>query len=68
MAKSKLRLYVWTDFSPDYSGGLAFAIAKDEPDARKQIVEERGYDVYNWGFLRTYPLTRRLAKSVSGGS
>lgn len=62
-----LRLFVWTDFSPDYSSGLAFAIAKDETDARKQIVKQRGYEVYTWGTLKIYPLTKRIARSVSGG-
>ena len=32
-----MKLFIWTGFSPDYTGGLAFTIAKDEIDARKQI-------------------------------
>lgn len=63
----KLRLFVWTDFCPDYTSGLAFAIAKDETDARKMIEKERGYTVYTWGDLTIYPLTKRIARSVSGG-
>ena len=63
----KLRLFVWTGFCPDYTSGLAFAIAKDETDARKQIENERGYTVYTWGDLTIYPLTKRIARSVSGG-
>ncbi len=63
----KLRLFVWTGFCPDYTSGLAFAIAKDETDARKLIEKERGYDVYTWGDLTIYPLTKRIARSVSGG-
>jgi hypothetical protein len=63
----KLRLFVWTDFCPDYTGGLAFAIAKDETDARKQIEKDRVYSIYEWGTLRIYPLTKRIARSVSGG-
>ena len=31
-----LRLFVWDGFCPDYTSGLAFAIAEDETDARKQ--------------------------------
>lgn len=65
--KSHLRLFVWTDFARDYTGGLAVAIARDEADARKQIVNDMGYEVYDWGELKTYPLTRRMAKGVSGG-
>lgn len=63
----KLRLFVWSGFCPDYSGGLAFAIAKDETDARRRIEKERGYPVSEWGSLRIYPLTRRVAQSVGGG-
>lgn len=44
--KSKLKLFIWTDFNPDYSGGLAFAIAKDETDARKLIEEDYGNKVF----------------------
>jgi len=64
---TKLRLFVWTDFSPDYTSGLAFAIAKDETDARKLIEKERGYKVYAWGDLTIYSLTKRIARCVSGG-
>ena len=63
----KLRLFVWADFNPDYTSGLAFAIAKDETDARKQIEKERGCTVSTWGDLTIYPLTKRIARSVSGG-
>jgi len=62
-----MKLYVWTNFSPDYTGGLAFAIAKDETDARKQIESQRGYKVYDWGSMSIHRLDRRIARSVSGG-
>ena len=62
-----LRLFVWEGFCPDYTSGLAFAIAEDETDARKQIEARRGYSVYTWGDLTIYPLTIRIARSVSGG-
>jgi len=65
--EANLRLFVWTEFCPDYSSGLAFAIAKDETDARKLIERQRGYEVFTWGKLNIYPLTRRIAQSVSGG-
>ena len=65
---TKLRLFVWTDFAPDYTSGLAFAIAKDETDARKLVLKEREMsDPYNWGTLAIYPLTKRIARAVSGG-
>ena len=63
----RLRLFVWTHFSPDYTSGLAFAIAKDETEARRMIEKERGFSVYEWGTLTIYPLSKRIAKSVSGG-
>ncbi|GAG27365.1 unnamed protein product [marine sediment metagenome] len=62
-----LKLFIWTEFCPDYTSGLAFAIAKDETDARKLIEEERGFNVYEWGNLEIKPLSRRIARSVSGG-
>ncbi len=64
---AKLRLFVWTHFSPDYTGGLAFAIAKDEADARRQILKKCG-TVDDWGHLEIRPLTKRFCESVSGGS
>ena len=65
--KTKLRLFIWTGFCPDYSGGLAFAIAKDETDARKLIKKEMADEPYEWGELEIKPLTYRIARSVSGG-
>jgi len=62
-----MKLYVWTGFSPDYTGGLAFAIAEDESDARKQIESKRGFEVHSWGTLSVHCLDRRVAGSVSGG-
>ena len=65
--KTKLQLFIFQNFSPDHSGGLAFAIAKDEADARKLIEEDRGYEAYDWGTATSHPITRRIARSVSGG-
>lgn len=67
MRKNHLKLFIWTGFSPDYTNGLAFAIAKDETDAKKLVEKERGYDIYDWGDLEIKPLTRRIARSVCGG-
>ena len=66
--KKKLKLFVWEDFCPDYTSGLAFAIATDETEARKLVTKSRGCEPYEWGDLTIYPLMRRRAKSVSGGS
>ena len=66
--KYRLKLFVWTNFCPDFSGGLAFALASDEVEARRLIEKEYGNSPYDWGELEIYPVTRRVAKCVSGGS
>ena len=63
-----MKLFVWSGFSPDYTNGLAFAIAKDESDARQQVIKEMGYEPHTWGTLSTHRVDRRVAKAVSGGS
>ncbi len=65
--KSRLKLFIWTDFCSDYTRGLAFAIAKDETEARKLIEKARGFEVYDWGELEIRRLDRRAARCVSGG-
>ena len=65
--KKKLRLYVWEGFCPDYTGGLAFAIAENEKEAREMIIKYRGYDTANWGKLTVYSLNKKLAIAVAGG-
>ncbi len=62
-----MKLFIWTGFCPDYTSGLAFAIAKDEAEARKLVIKERGYEPYEWGDLEVRRLDRRVARAVSGG-
>ena len=62
------KLFIWTDFSPDYFGGLAFAIAKDEIQARKLVEKERDLGVYDWGQLEIRDVNISVARSVSGKS
>lgn len=64
---NKLKLFIWTDFCPDYTSGLAFAIAKSETEARRMITKEKGYDIYQWGDLEIRRLTWKVARAVSGG-
>lgn len=66
-AVSPLLLFIWTNFCPDYTSGLAFAIAKNETDARKQITKEYGFVPYDWGTLEVRKLNKRVARCVSGG-
>lgn len=65
--KARLKLFVWTGFSPDYTSGLAFAIAKDETEARELIKQTHGYNPSKWGELEICSLNKRTAYSVSGG-
>jgi hypothetical protein len=61
-----LSLYVWTEFAPDYTDGLAFAIAEDETQARS-LVQRTGLDPHDWGILQVLPLDAPAAFAVSGG-
>lgn len=63
-----LKLYVWTNFCPDYTGGLAFAIAENEEKARELIKKQHYYEPYEWGDLAVHSLNKKIAYSVSGGS
>lgn len=67
MTKPKLRLYVWRDFCPDHTSGIAFAIAKDETEARTLVREFHGREPYQWGDLSSYPVTRKIAFAITGG-
>lgn len=68
MPSKKYQLYVWEGFCPDYTDGLAFAVAKSEEEARKLIEDYYGYTVYTWGSLSIHPLNKPVAFAVSGGS
>jgi hypothetical protein len=65
--KRKLKLFIWTDFSPDYTSGLAFAIAQNEKQVRAMVTKEYGYKPYDWGTLTVHPVTQPIARAVSGG-
>jgi len=65
---TKLKLYVWTGFAPDWTDGLAFAIAKTEKEARKLIIAEYGMSTYDWGDLEIRDLKEPCAYFVTGGS
>lgn len=64
-----LQLFVWTKYSPDYSGGLAFAIARDEAEARRLVIAANyGIDAADWGDLEVHDLKTPIGYSVTGGS
>jgi hypothetical protein len=65
----KERLFVWTGFCPDYAGGLAFAIAIDETEARDLVTKEYSpHRIYEWGDLHIHDLSESIAYAVSGGA
>lgn len=63
----KLKLFVWTHFSPDYTSGLAFAIAEDVEQAKKKVRKAYHCNPRDWGTLTVRPLTKRCAFAVGGG-
>ena len=63
----KNKLYVWTGFSPDYSNGLAFAIAPSLEAAKEQIIKAYGYNPHDWGELEIRNFSK-CAYCVSGGA
>lgn len=65
--KKKLHLFVWSEFAPDYSSGLAFAIATDETKARKLVIKSYGQDPCYWGDVQKFPSNKPIAFSRSGG-
>ena len=69
--KEELKLYVWTDFCSDYTPGLAFAVARNEEEAKKAVGRAYYYPSAGyWGELHVHKLPRKtaLAYAVSGGS
>ena len=65
-SEPKMRLFVWTEFRPDYSYGLAFAIAENIEQAQAEVVKRHG-DFGDWGHAAEFPVTEPIAFAVSGG-
>lgn len=67
------KLFIWSGFCPDYTPGLAVAIARNEADARAMIEEkmkidtEDQYWIDDWGELKILPLDENMAEYVKGG-
>ena len=68
MKKSNLKLFIWTGYDPDYYGGLAFAIAKDEISARELVEKERNlpFPVREWGILEVKSVDEPIARELGG--
>lgn len=45
---TKLKLYVWAEFEPNYTDGLAFAIAETEDEARSLVIGEMAHNLIDW--------------------
>ena len=78
----ELKLFIWTGFYPNYSSGLAFAVAETEEEAKKMVIEttnidtnhrdedpECGIPPIEWGTLEVRSLTsgEKFAYGVLGG-
>ena len=67
MSDRKLSLYVWPKFMPEYSAGLAFAIAETEEQAREMVICFKGYTPEDWGVCLVHDIGHPIAYAVSGG-
>jgi hypothetical protein len=67
MTEPKLKLFVWTGFCPDYTGGLAFALAYTKAEAKAAVVSVHGREPYDWGKLRVHRVEAGRAEAISGG-
>ena len=68
-APKKLKLYVWYGFCPDYSGGLAFAIAYSKGEAKEAVRKAYGKrEPHDWGKLRVHRVEAGRAEAISGGA
>jgi hypothetical protein len=69
----ELKLYVWTDFCPNWTEGLAFAIAETVGEAKQLVEAEHGLIVgvdgcvQDWGTLTIRDLDQKRAWCVEGG-
>lgn len=67
--KNNLKVFVWRQFSPDYTDGLAFAIAETTQEAQELVEASLGYELspYAWGKCEEFPIGK-FAAAVHGGS
>ena len=69
MNTQDLKLYIWDDFYPYDTSGMAVAIASSLEEAKALVEENHGwpYKLKNWGDYYTVPLNSPFAISVVGG-
>lgn len=67
-----MKLYVWTEFEPEYTPGLAFAIADNVDEARELVKrkfrEQFKFDANNFGSVEEFELTEKIAFARCGGA
>lgn len=65
-----MKLFVWDEFLPDWSDGLAFAIAENIEQAKDLIKAKLGcgleFDL-EWGSVQEFPITEAIAFYRGGG-
>ena len=66
--KPELFLFVWDEFCPDYTDGLAVAIAETVEQAQKLVQQSIHYQVDDWGPVQKFPVTEPIAFWVNGGA
>ena len=66
----KYKLYIWEGFQPDYTDGLAIAVARTEKEAIELVIKEYGNvcTIYVWGELSVHELNKPYANYVCGGA
>ena len=66
----KMKLFVWQGIFTDYTSGIAFAIAPNVEDARRQLMVGNETSDYHKAELAStpsiYPVTRRVCFTVMG--
>ena len=62
-----MKLYVWTEFCPDYTDGLAVAVAESIEQAQQLVTAAKGYEPFEWVLLLVFDLTEPRAFCISGG-
>lgn len=62
-----LKLYVWTGFCPDRTGGMAVAIAETVEEAKLMVQKaQRPLPVWDWGELAIHEI-KPYATCIDGG-
>lgn len=68
-----LKLFVWENFVPDYTNGLAFAIAETLEQATAMVRENqfknngKRWASDDWGDVKVYPLDKPISFFTEGG-